>query len=121
MLPDTSAWIQHQLAPDPLLSAVIDAGWVVGHPLVVGELWLGCGARPRALAEFVASLPTAPTVEPVAVRRLADGIGLICSGIGWVDACLIASCALSAEAMRVYSKDRALISNARRLGLWVEG
>ncbi|NBQ15295.1 MAG: VapC toxin family PIN domain ribonuclease, partial [Proteobacteria bacterium] len=48
------------MRPDPWLTGMLDTGRVVGHPMVVGELWLGCGARPRALAQFVASLPAAP-------------------------------------------------------------
>jgi predicted nucleic acid-binding protein len=121
VLPDTSAWIQHQVHPDPLLTKMLDIGRVVGHPMVVGELWLGCGARPRTLAEVVASLPAAPLVEPGEVRSFADAHKLVCAGIGWVDACLLTACAASSGAIGLYSKDRALVSNARRLQLWFDG
>lgn len=121
VLPDTSAWIQHQVRPDPLLTSMLDTGRVVGHPMVVGELWLGCGARPRALAQFVASLRAAPLIDPAAVRSFADAQKLVCEGLGWVDACLLATCAVSGGAIVIYSKDRALVSNARRLQLWFDG
>ena len=117
MLPDTSAWIQHQLSPDPVLSLLINARRVCGHPLVIGELWLGCGIRPRELAEFVASLPQAPLVDPADVRSFADQARIVCAGVGWVDACLLASCGAAPGGLLVYSKDRALVRNARRLHL----
>ena len=109
------------MRPDPLLTSMLDTGRVVGHPMVVGELWLGCGARPRALARFVASLPAAPLIDPDAVRSFADAQKIVCAGIGWVDACLLAACAASGGAIVIYSKDRALVSNARRLQLWFDG
>jgi len=121
VLPDTSAWIQHQLSPDPVLSRLIEAGRACGHPLVIGELWLGCGVRPRALAEFVASLPRAPLVDPAAVRTFADEGRIVCAGVGWVDACLLASCVAAPGGLVVYSKDRALVRNAQRLQLWYGG
>ena len=41
ILVDTSVWVNHLRASDKALAAVLDAGMVLAHPFVIGELALG--------------------------------------------------------------------------------
>ena len=40
ILVDTSVWITHLRAADERLTALLDAGQVLGHPFVIGEVAL---------------------------------------------------------------------------------
>jgi len=41
ILADTSVWVDHLRAGDKALAALLDAGMVLAHPFVIGELALG--------------------------------------------------------------------------------
>jgi predicted nucleic acid-binding protein len=41
ILADTSVWVDHLRASDKALVALLDAGMVLAHPFVIGELALG--------------------------------------------------------------------------------
>jgi predicted nucleic acid-binding protein len=117
ILVDTSVWI-HFLAGRPAaadLKALLLADEVACHPAVRGEVALGSIAdRPRVLA-LLASLPRAPVVDDEEVLELVTKARLPASGIGWVDAHLLASA--SAQKLRLWTHDRRLETVARRIGL----
>ena len=48
ILADTSVWVDHLRAGDKALAALLDAGMVLAHPFVIGELALG-NLRPREI------------------------------------------------------------------------
>jgi predicted nucleic acid-binding protein len=89
---------------------------VATHPWIVGELAMGSlgPARTQLLAD-VALLPRATTVEYSEVLELVEARRLAGSGLGWVDAQLLASALVSD--LRLWTLDRALHTAADRLGV----
>jgi predicted nucleic acid-binding protein len=94
ILVDTSVWVDFfRGAPAARrLRALLEDGEVLVHPWVIGELALGhLGRSRRAVIDDLSVLPAAPILSDLEVRAMIDARGLAGSGIGWVDAQLIAS------------------------------
>lgn len=91
LLVDTSVWIDHFRQRDARLSAALEAGEVLTHPFVIGEL--ACGAlRNRAtVLELLAQLPSAASAAHDEVMHLIDSHKLAGTGVGWIDAHLVAA------------------------------
>jgi predicted nucleic acid-binding protein len=118
-LVDTSIWIGHLRHGDGRLRSLLEASLVLGHAFVIGEL--ACGNLPDrpALLRLLRELPQAVVAEPDEVLGFIDRHGLAGAGIGYVDAHLLASAALTPGA-RLWSGDRRLAAVAGRLGLAVQ-
>jgi predicted nucleic acid-binding protein len=116
ILVDSSVWIDHLRKSDPDLVALLEAGEVVCHPFVIGEL--ACGhlrQRARLLGEL-SLLPQAPVAAHAEAMLFLERHSLFGRGVGWADVHLLASAALAAET-RVWSKDKRLMAAAQRTGL----
>lgn len=116
ILVDTSIWNGHFRYGDTRLRGLLEAGLVLGHAFVIGEL--ACGRIPdRAnLLRLLRELPQAVVAEPEEVLGFIERHDLAGAGIGYVDAHLLASAALTLGA-RLWSGDRRLAAAAGRLGL----
>jgi predicted nucleic acid-binding protein len=115
MLVDTSVWVEHLRRGNEMLASLLAGTEVHCHPFVIGEL--ACGnlhRRPEILA-MLRNLPEAPLAEHEEVLELVVSHRLMGSGIGWIDAHLLASAALGG--MSFWTLDRRLAGIARRLGL----
>jgi predicted nucleic acid-binding protein len=115
ILVDTSVWVGHlrgQAAARPL-EPLLENDRVCLHRWILGELVLG-GVAPdiRTLLE---ALPEAEPASDQEVLRLIDDRGLAGSGIGWVDAHLLASALLGSHS--IWTLDGSLEGACRRLGL----
>jgi len=116
ILVDTSVWINHLRATDERLSALLDAGEVLVHPFVIGELALG-DLQPRdAVLSDLRDLPQAVVAENEHVLDLIERSALFGRGIGYVDAHLVAAVRLTADA-KLWTYDQRLQSAAVELGL----
>lgn len=115
ILVDTSIWVDHLRRGLPDLAELLDAGEVLCHPFVIGEIALGHLRRRDEILGLLAALPSAPVAAHDEVLGFVDAQRLAGSGIGWVDAHLLASAALAA--VSVWTADRRLASAARSLGL----
>lgn len=114
ILVDSSIWIGHLRASDPRLLTVLANGDALMHPFVLGELALGRLARRAAVIADLGELPAARVIDDAEVLSFIDSASLSGSGLGYVDAHLVAS-ALSSSA-RLWSNDRKLHAVAARLG-----
>ena len=115
VLADTSVWIAHLRKGEPLLAELLSQGVVLMHPFVVGEL--ACGNlrdRPRVLRDLN-SLPCVVSATHDEVFGLVQERSLWGSGIGWVDAHLLAACLLSH--CFLWTHDAGLQRAARHIGL----
>ena len=95
ILVDTSVWIAHFREAGSKLVHLLSEGLVMVHPFVVGEL--ACGNlkhRDRILSDLQALPPAVPATHEEALRLVRDR-KLWGTGIGWVDAHLLASALLS--------------------------
>jgi predicted nucleic acid-binding protein len=114
ILVDTSVWIEHLRAGDERLTALLDAGEVLAHPFVIGELALGNLRGREAFLRDLRDLPRATVVADEEVLRFIERQGLFGRGIGYVDAHLLAASRLTAGA-RLWTRDQRLQAVAAEL------
>ncbi len=120
ILVDTSIWIAmlRKGRFKAELATLIGNDQLCTHPFVVAEL--ACGYLPdrqQTLLELD-KLTALPTILTADVRYLLETRGLSSSGIGFIDAQLIASC-LSSHGTQIWTIDRPLGKVAESLGLRV--
>lgn len=116
ILVDTSVWVEHLRHGDAALAALLDRDEVLIHTFVIGELALG-DLRPRGpLLSSLRLLPAAPVASVAEVDGFVERERLFGTGIGYVDAHLLAATRLAADA-RLLTYDRRLRAVAERLGL----
>ena len=118
MLVDTSVWIDHLRRGNPALARQLSDQEVWCHPFVIGEL--ACGqldARSEVLS-LLSALPQAPLAGHEEVLAFLESNGLAGTGIGWIDAHLLAAARLAGT--RLWTLDRPLATAAIELDLFVE-
>lgn len=111
---DTSVWIDHFRSGDDELVRLLRDGRVLAHPWVIGELALG--GLSDAAARLLHGLRSADVVRHHELMRCIQTRGLTNTGIGLVDAQLVAS-ALLAAGGRLWTRERRLAAVATRLGV----
>jgi len=116
ILVDTSVWIDHLRKGDSALAAELDAGRVLMHPFVIGEVALGHLVQRDRILALMQDLPPAPVATHDETLAFIDRRRLAGRGIGYVDAHLLASVALTGTA-RLWSRDKRLAGIAITLGL----
>jgi predicted nucleic acid-binding protein len=117
ILVDTSVWIDF-LAGRPAateLKALLFANEVACHPAVRGEVALGSLAERGRVLTLLGTLPRASAVDDERVTELISKAHLYATGIGWVDAHLLA-CAEN-NSLLIWTHDRRLEKAARLLGV----
>ena len=121
VLVDTSVWIRFLSDRAPYateLDTLLSRDEVSGHDFVHGELLIGDkGGRKQLLADYeqMQQAPVVPhrdVVEFVRHRRLHG------SGIGWIDAHLLASALVGR--LKLWTTDPALVTAAKELGIAYE-
>ena len=117
-LVDSSVWIDHWRRGNARLAAALEVGRVVAHPFVIGEL--ACGTMPRrsSTLPLLEALPVVPTARHDEVMMLIERHNIAGTGLGWVDAHLLASATLSGTPL--WTLDRALRRAAERLDVFSE-
>jgi hypothetical protein len=119
ILADTSIWIDHFRRSDLRLARFLDSGDVVMHPFVIGELALGYVPRIAEVIDDLHAIPKAIVANTDEVLKFISDRKLSGSGIGYVDAHLLAAAALVPETF-VWTRDKRLHSAARLLSLAAE-
>lgn len=115
ILVDTSIWVNHLRRHDAMLAAHLEAGEVLCHPYVIGEVALGLLKQRRQVLDLLAALPSASTVSHDEALAFVEDRKLAGLGVGWVDVHLAASAVVSRA--RLWTADRRLASVARLLRL----
>ncbi len=116
ILADTSVWVDHLRAGDQALAARLEAGVVLTHPFVIGELALGHLRQREILLKALADLPQATVATDVEVLHLIERHALTGRGIGYVDVHLLAAVLLT-PGVELWTRDRRLLGVAVHLGL----
>jgi len=86
------------------------------HPFVIGELLLGRVPRIAEMLDDLGSLPKAIVASTDEVLEFIARRKLPGTGIGYVDAHLLAAAALTQEAV-VWTRDKRLLAAAQSLAL----
>jgi len=107
ILVDSSVWIDHLRSADASLAKLLNYGQVLSHPFVIGELALG-GLRQRAtIIGALHDLPKATVADDGEVLGFIERQSLYGRGIGYIDAHLLASVRLTADAT-LWTRDKRL-------------
>jgi predicted nucleic acid-binding protein len=115
ILVDTSVWVDHLRRNHARLKALLEAGQVLIHSFVIGELALGNLRQREAILQSLQDLPKAVSAGDGEVLGFIERNALFGLGIGYVDAQLLASARLSAALL--WTHDKRLHEVAIRLGL----
>lgn len=115
ILVDTSIWVNHLRRHDAVLAAHLEAGEVLCHPYVIGEIGLGLLKQRRDVLELLAALPSALVVGHDEAMAFVEQRRLAGLGVGWVDVHLAASAVVSRA--KLWTADRRLADVARVLRL----
>jgi predicted nucleic acid-binding protein len=116
ILADTSIWIEHLRAHHTLLARLLDAGQILMHPFIVGELALSSIRNRDIIIGDLQDLPQAKVASDPEVLHFIRQNHLAGQGIGYVDAHLLASVRLTESAL-LWTFDLRLSTSAHRLGL----
>jgi hypothetical protein len=116
ILVDTSVWVDHLRAGDGRLAALLQAGEVLAHPFVTGEIALGSLKQRQTVLAALANLPQALVANDGEVLHFIDRNNLAGLGIGYIDAHLLASTRLDVGT-KIFTRDKRLHAAAVRIGL----
>lgn len=116
ILVDTSVWLDHLRTGSPLLADHLDGGRVLVHPFIIGEVALGNLRQRDLVLDALANLPMAIVAGDEEVLSFIAANDLPGTGIGYVDAHLLAALRLTPGA-QLWTNDRRLDAAAARLGL----
>ncbi len=117
ILVDTSVWVDHLRCGVPRLATRLQAGEVLIHPWVMGELACGNLRQRGQVLSLLEGLPAAVVASDEEVLLLIERDQLMGRGIGYVDVHLLASARLSR--CRLWTQDRRLAALAGEQGLEV--
>ncbi len=115
ILVDTSVWVDHLRNADAVLVSLLTNGQVLAHPAVVGEVGLGSLENRAEVIDLMNNLPRAVPATHDEVMTYIESHHLFGVGIGYVDAHLLASTALTSTAT-LWTRDKRLRTAAADLG-----
>ena len=116
ILVDTSVWIDHLRGKNDDLIRLLGVGQVLVHPFVAGELALGNLANRETVLGALRGLPQAQVATDQEVQHLITVTKLFGTGIGYIDAHLLASARLSVGSL-LWTRDKRLSVTSAELGL----
>ena len=118
ILVDPSVWIDHLRFGDVELTRLLNTGQVLTHQFVIGELALGSLQNRNIVLTTLQNLPQATVASDEEVLHFIESHGLFGTGIGYIDAHLLAAVRLSSGAW-LWTRDKRLLAESVRLGLCV--
>jgi predicted nucleic acid-binding protein len=107
ILVDSSVWMDHLRMSNPVLTAGLNAGRILGHPFVIGEIALGSLKNRQGVLRMLRKLPEAELAQNREVDALIEQVPLFNVGIGYVDTHILASVRLTAGSS-LWTRDRRL-------------
>jgi len=115
ILATSAIWAGHLRHGDPVLARRLEAGTVLSHPLVIGELAMGQLRHREIILDSLRALPAAVIASDAEVIDFIEREGLYGQSLGYVDAHLLAATRLTPRA-RLWSRDARLREVATRMG-----
>ena len=116
ILVDTSVWVEHLRRREGVLAAALEAGQVLMHPFILGELACGNLKRRSDVLSLMRDLPVAPIATEDEALGLIERRRLMGRGIGYIDIHLLASAILAGTA-RLWTRDKRLANVADEMAL----
>ncbi len=115
VLVDTSVWVSHLREGNSDLVTLLEAGEVVTHPFVIGELACGNLRNRSEILSLLQELPMAVQGEYDEALQFIDHHQLMGKGIGYIDIHLLLSVLLSNAAL--WTLDKKLDAVSGQLGV----
>ncbi len=115
VLVDTSVWVEHLRRGHRGLASLLEAGGVVCHCFVIGELACGSIRSQKEIFSLLRSLPAAVEANHDEVMAFLEKYRLMGRGLGLVDVHLMASAFLSGTPL--WTLDKKLRLESWRLGI----
>jgi predicted nucleic acid-binding protein len=115
-LVDTSIWVDHLRRVNQTLTELLEAGSVLVHPFVIGEIALGKVRQRQIVLRHLTDLPQVCVATDIEVLHFIERYSLFGRGIGFVDVHLLAAVQLTPGA-QLWTGDRRLETVAFQLGL----
>ena len=116
ILVDTSVWIDHLRTSLALLAEALEAGDVLVHPFIIGELACGEMKQRSKVLELLATLPSIVVATDEEALHFIERHRLFGKGIGYIDAHLLAATALT-DGAQLWTRDKRLAGVAAELRL----
>ena len=116
ILADTSVWIDHLHRTVVPLAEALEAGNVLIHPFVIGELACGEMKRRREVLVLLSTLQPCIAATDDEVLHFIERHRLMGKGIGYIDAHLLASVTLT-DAAQLWTRDKHLAAIAAQLSI----
>ena len=114
---DTSLLADHFRVVDPVVARLLEEGDVLCHPFVIGEIMMGNPRNRHGIAELLYRLPQLPIASDKEVLGFVERHELFGTGLGYVDAHLLASVRFAADAA-VWTRDKRMARAAEKLGIF---
>jgi predicted nucleic acid-binding protein len=115
ILVDTSVWVDHLRKGDRVLERLLEAGEVLCHPFIVGELAMG-SLKNRGVLRAMQNLPKPLFAHDDEVLRFIGQRKLFGMGIGYIDAHLLTSVQITPGTL-LWTRDKRLHALATTMGL----
>lgn len=119
ILVDTSVWISHFRQGNTRLIKLLNDGYVVCHPFIIGELACGHLKNRLEILTLLKALPTIIQAQHKEILQFIENNQLMGRGLGYVDVHLIASAKLSE--VLIWTADKKLAEASVNLGLSFNG
>jgi hypothetical protein len=116
ILADTSIWVEHFRRTNSTFEKLLDAGNVVTHPFVIGEIALGYLKRRDFVLDGLRAMPKALVASNEEVLDFIDQHSLFGLGIGYVDSHLLAATRLNVG-VSLWTRDKRLSHAAQLLAV----
>jgi predicted nucleic acid-binding protein len=104
VLVDTSVWVRHFRERDSNLERLLEAGEVLCHPFIVGELACGHLRNRQEILSLLQLLPMAIQAKHEEILRFIEQNRLEGKGLGYIDVHLSASAVLTGVPLWTYDK-----------------
>jgi predicted nucleic acid-binding protein len=115
ILVDTSVWVDHFRLKDPAMMDLLNAGKVLAHPFVIGELTMGSQPK-RNMLKHLFVLKQVKRASDAEVLHFVAKHKLHGVGIGYIDAHLLASVTMTANTA-LWTRDKRLSTLASKLSV----
>jgi predicted nucleic acid-binding protein len=105
VLVDSSVWVGHFKQRNDHLVALLEAGGVVCHPYIVGEVACGTPPARKTVIGLLLELESIPVATQEELLAMMDARHLYGRGCGFVDMSLLASVLLSEKTL-IWTMDK---------------
>jgi predicted nucleic acid-binding protein len=118
ILVDTSVWARHLREGDPDLERLLNAGEVMCHPFIIGELACGNIRNRNEILSLLQLLPVATEAKHEEILQFIERNSLMGKGLGYIDVSLAVSAVLTG--VPLWTCDKRLNEANQGLGIKFE-